>query len=299
MNLNEMLESVAAQIHADSEQLIAFAEEDSTLGGYHWNASLATFKQGSCFGVEGQTLYALIRWLKPDVVAEIGGWAGCSGSHIAAALIKNGKGKLYSVDNEVGGQPHGVDMPRSYRDVVTLVRANGQDWLAEQEDGSIGLIFEDADHSADLVALLSKLAYDKLQVGGILVNHDAMHDFSYDGNGNAVPDNSVVKNGIGHSVGREVRDGLNIANVYYRTYRAEPSDCGLAITVKPSSKKVLTDNLGQPYDEKRLKMFGEIANPYEPQSESAKMSIGNANIESVSEPPPVVKQTRNRKPKAK
>jgi len=263
MNLNETLTLIAAQVKCDAAELIAYAEEDQ-LGGYHWNAAQATFKQGSCFGVEGQTLYALIRWLKPEIVAEIGGWAGCSGSHIAAALIKNGKGHLYSIDNEIGGQSHGADMPAEYRKVTTLVRANGEDWLADAEDGSIGLVFEDASHATDLVALLSKLAYQKLEAGGLLLNHDAGHDFAYDGNGQASTHSTV---------GREVRDGLAQANMYFRVYRAEPSDCGLALTVKPAAKK--TD--------------------YSPLSEPS--IIGNANIESVSEPPPVKEKTEKPAPK--
>jgi predicted O-methyltransferase YrrM len=293
--LNESLELIAGQVHADARELIAYAAEDN-LGGYHWNGALATFKQGSCFGVEGQTLYALIRWLKPDKVAEIGGWAGCSGSHIAAALIKNGKGRLYSVDNEVGGQAHGADMNGEYRKVTTLVSANGQDWLAEQPDESIDLIFEDADHSVALVALLSTLALKKLKAGGILLNHDAAHDFAYDGNGAQ----------SGSTVGREVREGLAQANAYFRVYRAEPSDCGLALTVKPSAKKDTLPTLS-------VKESVEF------------QRIGNANIESVSEPPAPkaisidgeaapsvtsdemktlkrggeVKRTRTRKPKAK
>lgn len=264
--LEQELERIAAQIHTDPNELIAFAEEDQ-LGGYHWNPDLATFKQGSCWGVEGQMLYALIRWLKPDVVAEIGGWAGCSGSHIALALIKNGKGRLYSVDNEVGGQPHGEDMPDDYRALTTLIRANGEDWLANQPDGSIGLVFEDASHGTDLVAKISALALKKVQPGGLLVNHDAAHDFAYVGGGQMVTS----------SVGREVRDGLAIANAYFRVYRAEPSDCGIALTVIPGAKSIPTMTVSEAV------VFQQL---------------GNANIESVPEPPPVTeKKTRNRKPK--
>src|SRR6185369_14497583 len=99
-SLNEVLTMIAAQVKADPKALIEFAAEDK-LGGYHINEALRTFAMGSCWGVEGQILYALVRWLKPKVIAEIGGWAGCSAAHLALAVKANGVGKIFSIDNEV------------------------------------------------------------------------------------------------------------------------------------------------------------------------------------------------------
>jgi predicted O-methyltransferase YrrM len=283
MNLKESLALISAQIHADANELWEYAQED-TLGGYHWDASQATFKQGSCFGVEGQTLYALVRHLKPEKVVEIGGWAGCSGSHLAAAVIKNGKGHVYSIDNEVGGQQHGADMPAAYRKVSTLVRANGQDWLAQQPPNSIGFVFEDADHSTGLTFLLSHLALVALEPGGILANHDAGHDFAYDGYGRISQTSTV---------GREVRDGLAQANAYFKVYRAEPSDCGLAITLKPGKRpeigKVDID------EDVRKGFFKDAPRAAEPDAELDPIvevngaPVSNAHIESESTPPPAKK----------
>jgi len=267
ITLTEALTLIAAQIHADAQELIAYAAEDN-LGGYHWNPALATFPMGSCFGVEGQMLYALVRHLKPDTVVEIGGWAGCSGSHLALAVLRNGKGKVISVDNEVGGMAHGNAMLPELRQFCTLVRANGQDWLAEQPDGSLGLIFEDADHSTPLVALLSSLALRKLQPGGYLVNHDAMHDKAILGGGQIVSSD----------VADAVQLGLRQAGAYFSGYLVEPSDCGIALTVAPGVKKPIS--------------VTPIASDH-----LAALSIGNANIESVSQPP-APKKTRTRKAKA-
>lgn len=267
--LNDILTLIAAQIKCEASELIAYAQEDN-LGGYHWNPALSTFKQGSCFGVEGQMLYALVRHLKPDVVVEIGGWAGCSGAHLAAAVIKNGVGHVYSIDNEIGGQVHGADLPEAYKDVVTLIRANGQEWLIEQPDNYIGLLFEDADHSTALVAEISKIALRKLEQGGYLVNHDAAHDFAYDGNG-AISTHSMV--------GREVREGLALAGAYFRVYRAEPSDCGIALTVIP----------GVRVDKHSVPMSQRLSEPKE--------HIGNANIESLSKPPVPIETKLDQKPK--
>lgn len=285
--LHETLTLIAAQIKADAKELIAYAEEDQ-LGGYHWDAKLATFKQGSCFGVEGQTLYALVRHLKPEKVVEIGGWAGCSGSHLAAAVIKNGKGHVYSIDNEVGGQQHGADMPAAYREVSTLVRANGQDWLAAQPPNSIGFVFEDADHSTALTALLSHLALEALEPGGILANHDAGHDFAYDGLGRISQTSTV---------GREVRDGLAQANAYFSVYRAEPSDCGLAITLKPGKKP--STNYSEQMVLARHGITDEPDAELDPIVEVNGVPVSNAHIESESTPPPAKKPAPKKRAPAK
>lgn len=284
MNLNEVLTMIAAQVKGDAQELIAYAAED-TLGGYHINPALATFKQGSCWGVEGQILYALVRWLKPQVVAEIGGWVGCSGAHLASAAIKNGIGHVYSVDNESGGQKHGADLPPEYRNVVTLVSANGQDWLDEQPDHSIGLLFEDADHSTELVEILSRLAVQKIEPGGVLVNHDGAKEFSWDGD-HFPPDDTKAPRSY---VGRKVRDGLEKAGVYFKPYLVEPSDCGVAITVMPGVRNL---------DKHSTKAKAD-ASPVNDQWDIRE--YGNANIESLSTPPKVTDtpQTEKKTPARK
>lgn len=296
--LEQSLEQIAAQIHCDPQQLIAFSNED-TLGGFHIVPELRKFPMGSAWGVELQTIYAIIRWLKPEKVVEIGGLSGASATHIAAAIKANGKGHLYSIDNGVLGAIHGELIPSDLRKYVTLVEANGEDWLATQEDESIGFVFEDAAHGRELVALLSRLSLQKLAPGGVLVNHDAGHDQYYDGNSFT---NGMFNGAQGASdVGRNVRDGLADANVYFRVYRAEPSDCGLAITVKPKpvNKETVKHEIVQMPDG-RFVESKEWAN----QPVSHGYTVGNANIESVSEPPapketekPAPKKTRTRKPK--
>lgn len=220
MDLNLALTSIATQIGCNATQLIKYAQED-TLGGYHIDISQRTFPQGSLWGVEGQILYAIARILKPKIIAEIGGFSGASATHLALAVSANKIGHIYSIDNGVGGADHGALLPPDLRPHITLITANGEDWLLTQNDHSIGLIFEDATHGTELVALLTKIALQKLKRGGILANHDAAHDFAYVGGG--------VK--VNSTVGAEVRAGLDIAGANYKVYLAEPSDCGLAITV--------------------------------------------------------------------
>lgn len=224
MDLRETFTLIAPQLKIDPQELIAYAAED-TLGGYHIDESRRQFPTGSLWEVEGKILYALVRWLKPAVVAEIGGWLGCSAAHLALAVKANGSGKVYSVDNGSGGQQHGSLLPPDLHEFVTLVEEDGRIWLASQPPQSVGFLFEDADHSSTLTKEIGRLALSKMVPGGLMVNHDAAHDFAYIGQGQRVPS----------SVGRDIRDGLEAAGLYFRTYRADPSDCGVAITVIPGA----------------------------------------------------------------
>ena len=90
--LQNTLAAIAADWGFDADALIAYADEDE-IGGYpeRWPG-------GSLWSVEGQTLYALTRALKPARVVEFGTWQGCSGSHLAAALVANEHGTLVCVD---------------------------------------------------------------------------------------------------------------------------------------------------------------------------------------------------------
>ena len=62
--------------------------------------------QGGISFEDGKILYGLVRALKPDYVIETGVAAGVSTSFFGAALIENGRGRLFSVElpPEVAGQ---------------------------------------------------------------------------------------------------------------------------------------------------------------------------------------------------
>jgi len=297
-DLNQVLTFISLQIGCDPQELIAYAGED-TLGGYHFDPVEARFPIGSLWGVEGQVLYALVRHLKPETVVEIGGWAGASASHLALAVQRNGSGKVISVDSYIGdsagtvGAAHGQLIPPALKTFVELVNADGRVWLAAQKAKSIGLIFEDADHSPDLVMELSRLALAKLKVGGYLVNHDAGHVQAYYPNGNVTPS----------PVGQNVQDGLSRAGANFRAYLAAPSDCGLAVTVKDSDATIevpqpMTTQLetasqpgtGFPTRDPYEQLFESVV-PKSPDEFLKRRDfvtgapIGNANIESQSTPP--------------
>jgi len=244
MDLQQACNLIAAQVHTDAAQLYQYAMSD-TLGGYHIDESQRRWPMGSLWGVEGQILYALVRALKPQRVVQIGGWGGCSAMHLALACKDNGSGQVVSVDNGSEGAAHGSLITDDLKPFIELVNADGATWLAAQPDASVDLLFEDASHATELVRAIAGLALTKVQPGGVMVNHDAAHDFAYVGGGQRVPS----------PVGWQIREGLAQAHVYFRPYLIEPSDCGLSVTVIPGERKITPEY------------------------------IGNANIESVSPPP--------------
>lgn len=283
--LNEVLQLIASQTKADAQQLIDFAAED-TIGGFHIDESQRKWPVGSLYEVEGKILYALIRYFKPESVVQIGGWAGCSAAHLALAVKNNGVGHVTSVDNGGdGNNEHGNLLPAELQKYVTLIWANGEDWLAAQPDHSIGLLFEDASHATELVEKLARLAFTKIVPGGLMVNHDAAHDFAIVGGGQR----------IYSPVGVAIRDGLTRAGVYYRVYRAEPSDCGIALTVMPGAKNPsvasIAKFMGLSTDEVVNNMIKNATVEHMTNPESGYVErTGIAPIESMSEPPPMEKK---------
>lgn len=262
-NLNEVLLMVAAQLHLDGNELIRYALEDN-LGGYDIDENKRLWPQGSIWGAEGQILYAITRALKPEVVVQVGGWVGCSASHFALACQANNKGRVISIDNSQGGVTHGAKIPNILREYIELVSANGEDWLALQPDNSIELIFEDAGHSRESVASISKAALQALVPGGVLINHDAAHDIAYVG-GDWV-DKTVTRGGMSviikvppeiySDVGKAVRDGLEDAGARFKPYRTDDSDCGVAISIKPG------ESASQP-DKYSVKVMAQVVDESE------------------------------------
>lgn len=216
MNLPDALQLIADQTGFDAQTLKTYADED-TLGGWNFEFSQERFPSGSIWGVEGQVLYALVRALKPKRVVELGGWHGCSASHLALAIQKNGRGDVISVDdgseiNKVG--THGDMIPDHLRSSVKLVPNDGVAWLTRQAVASIDLLFEDDNHSPEMVEAVSRLASVKLRAGGIFVGHDAAD----------------------HPTGAVVRRAMDNAGIAYQVYLIEPSNCGLAIWRKERAK---------------------------------------------------------------
>jgi hypothetical protein len=220
----DLLYQLAVENGLDALELVKYVDEDQ-LGGYHWNAALSKWNVGSVFESEGQMLYALVRYLKPQTIVEIGSFHGCSTAHMALALKANGKGKIVAVDDVRNGAFHD-QYPEELKSLVEMVVSEGSAYLATVPPGSIDFVFEDSSHSEEDTYQISKAALQALIPGGFLINHDAMHDKAFDGNGSL----STVYEGAA------IRAGLTRAGANFKTYIAPPiakdSDCGIAVTRK-------------------------------------------------------------------
>lgn len=193
------------------DSLLPLAESDD-IGGFHPDASQAKWGAGAIWDVEGRTLYALIRALKPEAVLEIGGGTGCSTNHIASALKANGSGHLVTLDRG--------NTPQVFAELKSLVDVRNDDainYLALLPDNSIDFLLEDADHSEALCAAIGELAKTKLRPGGVLMAHDAVH----------------------FDVGKDVRAGYDLAGLDFRTYLTDPSDCGWAVWRRPDKADLI------------------------------------------------------------
>ncbi len=203
--LIDTLFQIEKQLGLDLDSLLPLAEQDS-IGGFHPDPAQRQWGMGAIFSVEGQTLYALIRALKPQTVVEIGSGTGCSATHICSALKANGHGHLTTVDR--GNTPQ---IPADLLDYVTIEAGDGINYLALLPDGSVDFLLEDADHTADMCAAIGELAKTKLKPGGVLLIHDAAH----------------------WAVGADVRRGYDMVGLELRVYRTDPSDCGWGVWMRP------------------------------------------------------------------
>lgn len=208
MNLNTSLMLIGQRFGFSADELMGYASEDA-IGGYHSNEALRKWPMGSLWEVEGKTLYALVRALRPTLALEVGTHRGASATHILAAMDANHIEEPYILEGCDLGDYGGDLIPEEYRSHVQIHHVNGVAYLGERFDGWFDLIFEDASHDAETTAAIAQLAQRKLAPGGVLVVHDAAHFL----------------------VGKDIRAGLDAANLPggYGVYLCEPSDCGLAV----------------------------------------------------------------------
>ncbi len=210
MNLQDTLFVIENFLGIETDSLLPFAEADN-IGGYHPDPSQRKWESGAVWDVEGRALYALIRSLKPENVAEIGSGLGCSTNHIASALLANYAEKAgHVVTLDRGNTPHIADDLQGF---VTVIPGDAFEYLELLPDNSIDFILEDADHSEEMCYRIGELAKAKLAPGGVLLAHDAAHP----------------------TVGANVVAGFRRAGINGRVYLTEPSDCGWLVWRKLES----------------------------------------------------------------
>jgi len=204
MNLFETLTQIAEHFGLKADDLISYANED-TVGGFNADATKSTWPIGSLWEVEGKTLYALVRALKPRRLLEFGTMHGCSAVHMAKALEKNDNGgTLVCVDFNMDLAAH---LLTNFPDTISLVQMPFEEFVAEPTVAQFDFVYEDSIHSTEQVAMLWRYAVDHM-LNGLILSHDAMH----------------------YIVGDDVRRGIQaVVGDKARYYLTAPSDCGLGI----------------------------------------------------------------------
>jgi hypothetical protein len=153
--------------------------------------------QGGISFQDGMVLYGLARALRPDYVIETGVAAGASTSFFGAALIENGRGKLFSIElptAEVSGAvcEDGSRYGWQHKGVGWAVPAEVRRGLGNRcelilRDVRVGLptllerlpyvdiFFHDDLHTPDHMRWEYELVWPKLRDGGVLASDDVNH----------------------------------------------------------------------------------------------------------------------------
>lgn len=200
MKLYDALARLAPQIGKSADELLVYTSED-VIGGWHPDLALRRWDLGSMFEVEGQFIYALVRALKPQNVLEIGVGNGCATTHILAALVLNGYGRLTSVDPH----PYNTDnVPKAWRDRWEFIPQDGVGWIAEHGERHFDIVVEDAMHSYEMTHdIIANVAPMRPHV---VLSHDSEHGVE----------------------GDLIRRAWTDIYGTFDSVLIEPSDCGLA-----------------------------------------------------------------------
>jgi len=150
-------------------------------------------------------LYAFVRMIKPEVVAETGVASGRSSASILYALHQNNKGKLYSIDLPqaiVGEAPQMIANADGHAELSGfLPEGEKPGWLIPDHlrgrwelilgDSNVeipklltrldkvDIFYHDGDHSYDSMAFEFKVMWEKMQSGGILFSDDTRWNESW------------------------------------------------------------------------------------------------------------------------
>lgn len=135
------------------------------------------------------------------------------------ALCKPEKtGRVISIDNEShihgGKQPVGKFIPAELG--VELITSDALLYL-KMDSNRYDLIYEDTAHSFEFTKALYELAIDRLEPGGVIISHDAVHP-KFKG--------SVI-------------EGILAAGIQPEVYLVDGDSCGLAIWRKPKIDSVV------------------------------------------------------------
>jgi predicted O-methyltransferase YrrM len=134
------------------------------------------YRLGSTPAFDCETIYLLVRAMKPGVVVETGVCYGTSTAYVLQALAENRRGVLYSIDlgNAADEPPNDFFIPQRLTDRWHLIIGDSTrvlpQLLAELE--RIDLFHHDSLHSYEHMMWEYETAFPKLRAGGVLSSHD-------------------------------------------------------------------------------------------------------------------------------
>ncbi len=133
-------------------------------------------KGGTTSQFDLETLYLLVRALRPAIVVETGVLYGASSSHILQALKENGSGNLYSIDlpPSQAGLPQDYFVRDDLRHWWTLTNGDSKLELQPLLDGlgSVDLFHHDSLHTYNHMIWEYGVALEHLSIGGVISSHD-------------------------------------------------------------------------------------------------------------------------------
>lgn len=122
------------------------------------------------------TLYAAIRACRPKVVVETGTAAGASATYLLAALERNGRGSLYSIDDARDRSHIGYLVPDRLQARCNLRYGNSLVLVPEiyREVGPIDFFIHDSLHTYEHMTDEYELFYQLIEPGGVIGSHDIL-----------------------------------------------------------------------------------------------------------------------------
>lgn len=150
-----------------------FRAREEALAAFEGPYRFASTPQGDC-----ESLFLLVRALRPRVVVETGVCYGASSAYILEALEQNGAGELYSIDlgNPAEEPPNDFFVPRSLNSRWRLIIGDSRNELPPLLDklGSIDLFHHDSLHTFEHMMWEYETAFPFITPEGALSSHDVI-----------------------------------------------------------------------------------------------------------------------------
>lgn len=160
-----------------SDFLRWFRERRAALQRFAGPVRLGTTGEFGC-----EALYLLVRAARPQVVVETGVLYGASSGHILAALARNGRGQLYSIDigRDPREPPHEFFVPAELQPYWHLIIGDSRRELPSllNRCPAIDMFHHDSLHTFRHMTWEFETAFPHLTAGGVLSSDDILAPLS-------------------------------------------------------------------------------------------------------------------------